>query len=109
MSGSLAASPPSPTPILDRQAPFPPLAARSSNAGLLIGVGTGFLAGITAVLVCAGPAASIVSGCAALLLPSKGLAVWSFGLASVVGGLADLVPFRARSIVSDGARIWMLL
>jgi hypothetical protein len=60
-------------------------------------------------VVCAGPAASILSGCVVLLLPSKGLAAWSFGLASVVGGLADLVPFSVGSIVSDGARIWMLL
>jgi len=32
-----------------------------------------------------------------------------FAIASAVGGLADLIPFRTRVIVSDGARIWMLL
>jgi hypothetical protein len=60
-------------------------------------------------LVCAGPAASILSGCAVLLLPSKGLAAWSFTFVSVAGGLGDLVPFRTRAAISDGSRIWMLL
>jgi hypothetical protein len=60
-------------------------------------------------LVCAGPAASILSGSAAFLLAPKGLAAWSFALVSVVGGLADLVPFRTWVAVSDGTRIWMLL
>jgi hypothetical protein len=61
------------------------------------------------VLVCAGPAASILSGSAALFLPARGLATGLFAVASVIGGLADLVPWRTSSVVSDGARIWMLL
>ncbi len=214
ISASTAATPASPTPILDRQAPLPPLAAPGSGASVLLGVGIGFLIVIPVIaaiwvpswlpsvrqqlearfpelfpdhwtaariaafglmallvasaavavhetghvlgglcagfrfstlrigplmihrgfriprhrgwgawlggaasmipvkgdrlaerallLVSAGPAASILSGCFVLLLPSKGLSAWSFGVASVVGGLADLVPFRAGSIVLDG-------
>ena len=60
-------------------------------------------------LVCAGPAASILSGCAVLLLPTKGSAAWLFAIGSLIGGLADLVPWRTPTVVSDGARIWMLL
>jgi hypothetical protein len=60
-------------------------------------------------LVGAGPVASILAGCAVILLPSKGLAAWLFGIASMAGALGDLVPFRTRTAVSDGARIWMLL
>jgi hypothetical protein len=59
-------------------------------------------------LVSAGPAASLISACAVFLLPSRGLVAWSFVIASM-GGLADLVPFRTRTVTSDGARIWMLL
>ena len=44
-----------------------------------------------------------------VLLPSRGLVAWSFAIASMVGGLADLVPFRMRTVTADGARIWMLL
>ena len=58
---------------------------------------------------CAGPAASILSGCAVLLLPTKGSAAWLFAIGSLIGGLADLVPWRTPTVVSDGARIWMLL
>ena len=79
------------------------------GASYMIPVASERLAARAMLLVCAGPAASILSGCFLLVLPSKGLAAWSFGLASVAGGLADLVPFRVGSMVSDGARIWMLL
>jgi hypothetical protein len=79
------------------------------GAAHVIPVSSDRLAARAMALVCAGPAASILAGYFVLLFPSKGLAAWSFGLASMVGGLADLVPFRAGSIVSDGARIWMLL
>jgi hypothetical protein len=61
------------------------------------------------VLVCAGPAASILSGFAVLFLPARGLATGLFAVVSVIGGLADLVPWRTQAVVSDGARIWMLL
>jgi hypothetical protein len=67
------------------------------------------LASRAMVLVCAGPAASILAGCAVLILPTRGLPVWLFAIASTIGGLADLVPWRTPITVSDGARIWMLL
>jgi hypothetical protein len=67
------------------------------------------LAARAMALASGGPTASILAGCAVLLLPAKGFAAWWFGIASVVGGLADLVPFRTQTVVSDGARIAMLL
>jgi hypothetical protein len=79
------------------------------GAAQMIPVASDRLAARALALVCAGPAASLLSGCAVLLLPSKGLAAWLFALGSVAGGLGDLVPFRTRTAVSDGARIWMLL
>jgi hypothetical protein len=85
------------------------LAAWLGGAAQMIPVSSDRLAARALALVCAGPAASLLSACAVLLLPSRGPALWLFALASAVGGLADLAPFRTRVIVSDGARIWMLL
>jgi hypothetical protein len=79
------------------------------GAAHMLPVSSDRLASRALALVCAGPAASLLSGCAVLILPSRDLALWLFALTSAVGGLADLVPFRTRVIVSDGARIWMLL
>jgi hypothetical protein len=79
------------------------------GAATVVPVSTDRLLTGAMVLVCGGPAASIVSGCAVLLFPAKSLAGWAFGIASLLGGLGDLVPFRFRSVVSDGARIRMLL
>jgi len=79
------------------------------GAASMIPVSSDRIASRALAWVCAGPAASILSGCGVLLLLSGNLAAWLFALATVVGGLADLVPFRTRVAVSDGARIWMLL
>jgi hypothetical protein len=75
----------------------------------MIPIASGELDSRALVLVCAGPAANILSGSAVLFLPARGLTTGLFAVASVIGGLADLVPWRTSSVVSDGARIWMLL
>jgi hypothetical protein len=88
---------------------YPGWDAWLGGAAQMIPVSSDKLASRALVLVCAGPAVSILAGCAVLLLPTKGLAVWLFAFASVIGGLADLVPWQSPIAVSDGARIWMLL
>ncbi len=62
------------------------------------------------MMVLAGPAANILSGCAVLLLPfTKGFSSGLFIFASIANGLSDLLPFQSRLGVSDGRRIGMLL
>lgn len=67
----------------------------------------------TLAMVFAGPAASFLSGLAVLLLPAvpanTGFASTVFLLASFAGGMADLIPYRTRTMASDGWRIWALL
>ncbi|HVT59109.1 MAG TPA: hypothetical protein VHR45_11990 [Thermoanaerobaculia bacterium] len=61
-------------------------------------------------MVLAGPTANLLSGCAVLLLPySKGFASDVFVLFSLVQGSVNLVPYRYKAVLSDGARILMLL
>jgi hypothetical protein len=62
------------------------------------------------VLVISGPAASILSAFIVLASPiPKGLVAQIFIMASILGGLGDLFPYRTRVAISDGSRIWMLL
>lgn len=64
----------------------------------------------TLALVAAGPASSLLWGCAVLLLPfSKGLASQTFILGSLLGGVIELLPIRCGAVAFDGWRIWGLL
>ena len=68
------------------------------------------LAGRALVLVISGPMVSILSAFIVLVSPfPKGLIGQIFILASILGGLGDLLPYRTRVSISDGSRIWMLL
>lgn len=62
-------------------------------------------------MVAAGPGANLLTGCAVLALPmSLNLFTGSFVVSSILAGLSELfVPFRGRNVVSDSARILMLM
>lgn len=61
-------------------------------------------------MVLAGPAANFLTGLAVLLLAgAEGFGPVAFIAASFVGGVGDLVPYRTRTMASDGWRIMTLL
>jgi hypothetical protein len=61
-------------------------------------------------VLCAGPAANLLSAYIVLLLRySKGLGSTVFVFFSLVLGVVNLVPFRSGAVLSDGRRILMLL
>jgi hypothetical protein len=61
-----------------------------------------------AVFVLGGPAANVVSGTAALLLPSaNGLFALAFASFSLALAVKELMPIRHRIAVSDGRRLWL--
>ncbi len=63
------------------------------------------------VMVFAGPAVNLLSGCVVLLLPfPKGFFSWLFIVTSFLAGITDLfLPVQGPTFVFDGRRIWMLL
>jgi hypothetical protein len=64
----------------------------------------------TVVMLLAGPVSNLVSVCLVILLPySKGVPSVYFLAMSLLLGLMNLVPFRSRTVISDGGRILMLL
>ncbi len=61
-------------------------------------------------MVLAGPIANFATGYAVLLLPvTKGFFSGGFIFCSIFGGAANLMPFRHRSMPSDGTRLLSLL
>lgn len=85
--------------------------AWTGGGASLLPVNTDDLALSAVIMIAAGPAANILTGCALLLAPySKGYLSWVFIFCSIFGGVVELViPFRTPFLISDAGRIWMLL
>jgi hypothetical protein len=64
----------------------------------------------TVAMLLAGPVSNLISIGMLLLLPySKGMFSALFIFISLLLGVMNLIPFRARAVISDGGRILMLL
>ena len=103
MSASTVTTPTSATPILDREAPLPPSAARGSAAQSLIGAGVGFLLGVLVTAAFWRPSwlASIRPQLEAML-PELFPDHWTAARIAVLGVIAVLVAFAAVAVHETG-------
>lgn len=60
-------------------------------------------------MLLAGPASNLVSAAVLIWLPVTGSFAAQLTYVSLCIGVANLIPFRSRSVYSDGARVLMLL
>ena len=100
---STVATPTSPTPILDREAPLPPLAAPASGARLLIGVAIGFLIVIPVTAAFCDPSwlpsvRQLLEATFPELFPDQ----WTAARIAAVGLMALLVAFAAVAVHETG-------